>query len=46
MVTHRDAPLRLADKIYRLEQGQLIQQNAVDVQVSGPKTENAIRQIL
>ena len=46
MVTHRDAPLRLADKIYRLEQGQLIHQNAVDVQFSGPKTENAIRQIL
>ena len=45
MVTHRDAPIRLADKIYRLEQGQLIQMNTCDVQLSGPATENAIRQI-
>jgi subfamily B ATP-binding cassette protein MsbA len=45
MVTHRDAPLRLADKIYRLEQGQLIQMNTCDVQLGGPATENAIRQI-
>ena len=45
MVTHRDAPIRLADKIYRLEQGQLIQMNTCDVHLSGPATENAIRQI-
>ncbi len=45
MVTHRDAPTRLADRVYRLENGQLREQNRFDLHVSDPTSKNAIQQI-
>ena len=44
MVTHRDAPTRLADRVYRLESGQLREQNTSEMSDSAPTNENAIQQ--
>jgi ABC-type transport system involved in cytochrome bd biosynthesis fused ATPase/permease subunit len=45
MVTHREAPTRLADRVYRLENGQLGEHTKCALQVSAPTDENAIRHI-
>lgn len=45
MVTHRQAPTRLADRVYRLENGQLSEHSKYALQVSDPTDENAIRHI-
>lgn len=45
MVTHREAPTRLADRVYRLENGQLSEHTKYALQVSAPTDENAIRHI-
>ena len=45
MVTHREAPTRLADRVYRLENGQLSEHSKYALQVSDPTDENAIRHI-
>ena len=46
MVTHREAPTRLAGRVYRLENGRLCEQNTSEVSDSVPTNENAIQQIL
>jgi ABC-type multidrug transport system fused ATPase/permease subunit len=46
MVTHREAPTRLAGRVYRLENGRLCEQNTSEVLDSVPTNENAIQQIL
>ncbi len=46
MVTHREAPTRLAGRVYRLENGRLCEQNTSEVSNSNPTIDNAIQQIL
>ncbi|MEY3602920.1 MAG: hypothetical protein RL169_2164 [Armatimonadota bacterium] len=45
MVTHREAPTRLARRVYRLENGRLCEQNTSEMSDSAPTSENAIQQI-
>ncbi len=46
MVTHREAPTRLAGRVYRLESGRLCEQNISQMSNSTPTIDNAIQQIL
>jgi len=46
MVTHREAPTRLAGRVYRLESGRLCEQNTSQMSNSTPTIDNAIQQIL
>jgi ABC-type multidrug transport system fused ATPase/permease subunit len=46
MVTHREAPTRLAGRVYRLENGRLCEQNTSQTSNSTPTIDNAIHQIL
>ena len=45
MVTHREAPTRLAGRVYRLEGGRLCEQNSSQMSNSAPTNDNAIQQI-